>query len=173
MNKVSKPTRLGDVLKLFDAMRRLYEQLVGLIQSKIDAMRRADVETMRQLTEQEQSVVTRLHEREGFCRQLLDALGEEIGLPPRAGRALSVSQLASHLPPSEQTGLLHASSRLREVVFKATRANRVAGVVSRELLNHAKWILGSVRPAGATPVGYSGDGALVAPVNTRIFETVG
>ena len=53
------------------------------------------------------------------------------------------------------------------------QVNRIAGVVSRELVNHLQWVFASVAPKDDTPAGYSGDGTLVRPVETRVFEAVG
>jgi len=144
-----------------------------LIQSKNDAMKRADIPAMRDLNDQEQTVVKQLQERDGFRRQLMDAIGEELGLPPRSARALSVSQLASRLPEPARTNLLDAAGKLRRAVSQVVQANCVAGAVSREILNHLKWVFASVRPAEEKPVGYSGQGVPVGPCDTRILETVG
>ncbi len=167
------PKRLRDLVKLLGSLQRLQGQLLILIQSKIDAMKRADIPAMRDLNDQEQTVVKQLQERDGFRRQLMDAIGEELGLPPRSARALSVSQLASRLPEPARTNLLDAAGRLRGAVSQVAQANRVAGAVSREILNHLKWVFASVRPAEGKPVGYSGQGVPVGPCDTRILETVG
>ncbi|MGB2986517.1 MAG: flagellar protein FlgN [Phycisphaerae bacterium] len=173
MTKAIEPKRLQDLLRLFSSLRKLQEHLLALVQSKIDAMRRADIPAMRELDERERAIAKRLHQREGLRRQLMDAIGEEMGLPPQTARALTVSQLASRLPGPQRPGLLNAAEKLREAASKATQVNRVAGVISREILNHLKWVFASVKPADGEPVGYAGDGALVAPAETRIFETVG
>jgi hypothetical protein len=84
-----------------------------------------------------------------------------------------VSQLAEHLPEAQREGLLNIAGKLRGVVSRLAQANRVAGVVSREIVNHLRWVFASVRPAGGQPVAYAGDGALVGPSEARIFEAVG
>lgn len=173
MTRGMVPKRLRDLVKLLGSLQRLQGQLLILIQSKIDAMKRADIPAMRDLNDQEQTVVKQLQERDGFRRQLMDAIGEELGLPSRSARALSVSQLASRLPEPARTNLLDAAGRLHRAVSQVAQTNRVAGAVSREILNHLKWVFASVRPAEEKPVGYSGQGVPVGPCDTRILETVG
>ena len=173
MRRHVEPKYLRDLLRLLDGLQRLHGQLLTLIRSKIDAMRRAEISAMRELSEQEQTLARRLEEREGLRRQLMDAIGEQLGLPPRAARALSVSQLASRLPEGQRADLLDTAGKLREAVAKVAQANRVAGAISREILTHLKWVFASVRPADVRPVGYSGDGEAVGTLDARIFETVG
>jgi hypothetical protein len=136
-------------------------------------MKRADVSAMGALSQQERSLAGRLQERAGLRRQLMDAIGEEMGLSPRTARDMAVSQLASRLPEPPRDRLLRVARRLRDVMAQVAQANRVAGAVSREMLNHLTWVFSSVRPKCEKPDGYSGAGAAVGPREVRIFETVG
>ncbi len=165
--------RIKDLVRLFGSLERLQDRLLTLIQSKIDAMRRADIAAMRELGDQEREVVMRLHERDGLRCQLMEEIGRQLRLPPRAARALPVSQLAARLPKSEQGPLLGAAGSLAAAATKVAQVNRVAGAVSRDLLHHLNWVFASVRPRDAAPIGYAGNGALVSPGNQRIFETIG
>ena len=173
MTRAVEPKRLKDLIKLMGGLQRLQERLLTLIRSKIDAMKRADAPAMRDLNDQERTVAKQLHERDGLRRQLMDAMGEEMGMPSGTARALSVSQLAARLPEPGRTTLLDAAGSLRKVMSRVAQVNRIAGAVSREILNHLKWVFASVRPAEGRPVGYSGDGAVVGSSQSRIFETVG
>jgi hypothetical protein len=103
----------------------------------------------------------------------MDAIGEALGLSSRSARALSITQLAPRLVDPQRAALTDAADRVRKAVLKVTQANRVAGVVSREILHHLKWIFASVRPRDEKPMGYAGDGAMVPSCGTPMFETVG
>jgi len=173
MNRTMGGNRLRDLLRLLDALATMNEQLYTLIGTKIDAMKRADLHAMRECGARERDMVRNMHEREGFRRQLMDAIGEDWGLSPRSARELSVTQLASRLAGSQGTALSEAAGRVRKAVFKVTQANRVAGVVCREILHHLKWIFASVRPGDEKPAEYAGDGVMVPSRNTPMFETVG
>ena len=173
MTKTIEAKRFRDFLRLLDALATMNEQLFTLVGSKIDAMKRADLHAMRECGEREREMVQRMQEREGLRRQLMDAIGEELGLSSRSARALSVSQLASRLTEPQRAALIDAADRVRKAVLKVTQVNRVAGVVSREILHHLKWIFASVRPRDEKPAGYAGDGVLVPNYGTPMFETVG
>ena len=136
-------------------------------------MKRADVPVLGVLSQQEQSLAGRLQTHEGLRRQLMDAMGEEMGLPATAARAMTVSQLATRLPELPRKRLLDVAKGLRDVVARVAQANRIAGAVSREILSHLTWVFSSVRPKDNRPVGYSGAGVMVGPREMRIFETVG
>jgi hypothetical protein len=173
MTQTVEPRRLNDLVRLMGVLERLHEGLLTLVQAKIDAMKRADMPAMSALKDREQAVVRQLREREGLRRQLVDWMGEEMGLPSREARAWSVSQLAARLSEPGRTKLLDAAGGLRQVISRVAQANRIAGAVSREILNHLGWVFASVRPVEGRPVGYSGRGAVVAASQTRIFEIVG
>ena len=173
MKKAIAPNRFNELLKLFGGLETLHDRLLKLIQAKIDAMKQADVVRISELTGQEQEVARRIHEREGFRRQLIDAIGEQLGLPPRAARVLSVSQLAARLPEPQHSKLLSAADGLRTRMTRVAAANRVAGAVAREIVSHLKWIFAAVRPAGDGTDGYSGKGVLLPVAETRVFDTVG
>ncbi len=173
MKREADPKRLKDLVTLLNGLYGLHEQLLALVRSKIDAMRRADIPAMQDLSEQEQALAKRVEQREGLRRQLMDKVGHQCGLPLRAGRALSVSQLASRLGDPERTALQESARQLRTIVTKVAQANRVAGAISREVLTHLQWVFASVRPANDRPLAYSGSGEPVAATDARIFETVG
>ncbi len=173
MKRTNETERAKDLVRLLGGLGELHGQLVKVVRNKIDAMKRADRPAMRELAQQEHALTTKIQEREGLRRQITDLVGEQVGLSPGEGRSLTMSQLASRLSHSLRCELLDAGGELRETVSKLARANRVAGVVSRDILNHLKWVFASVRSEDEQPAGYSGDGALVSHAGTRIFETVG
>lgn len=173
MARTVEPKRLADLNRLLGSLRKMQGQLLTLVQAKIDAMKRADIPTMRELSERERALARRLQEREGLRFQLMDAIGKELGLPAQKVRALPVSQLASRLPQQQQASLLDAAEKLRNVMSRVAQANRVAGAISREIVGHLKWVFASVKPQDEKPTGYSGDGALVAATDNRIFNAIG
>ncbi len=173
MDTTKKRAKTSDLIRLLDVQRQQQEQLLECIESKIDAMRRADVSAMQQLHQKEKTLVTRIREREGLRQAMMDAIGSGLGLPAGAARALHVSQLAGRLPEPDRGQLIDAAHRLRDVVFRLQRTNRVAGVISRELINHLDWVFASVAPKREKPAGYSGDGTVVRTSDVRVFEAVG
>ncbi len=172
MTRRVESKRLKDLIKLFAGMQKLQEQLRGLIAAKVDAMKRADISAVGDWCRQEQVLAKQLAEREVARRRIMDAMRKELGLPDRDARAVTVSQLASRMSESQRSTLQDAADRLRKVALQVVQANRVVGIVSREILNHLKWVFASVKPKEDQPLGYSGDGAPMGSGKMQIFETV-
>ena len=173
MDITKKTAKASDLTRLLGVMQKLQEQLLECIESKIDAMRRADVPAMQELHKKEKALVARIREREGLRRSMMDSIGHGLGLPAGAARTLHVSLLAARFSEPDRTELTDAARSLRDVVFGLQRANRVAGAISRDLVNHLDWVFASVEPKNAKPAGYAGDGSAVRPCEIRVFEAVG
>jgi len=173
MTDMPESKRVRDLQRLLEQLRSLYEELFSLVESKIAAMKRADVTAMTDCAAREIALVERLHERESFRGQLMDALGAELGLPARMGRTMTISQLADRVCEPQQEALLGAAEKLRVVLMKVTQAHRVAGAVSLELLNHLRWVLAAVKPRGGQANLYTGAGAFVPCWDSALLETVG
>jgi len=173
MVRIVEPRRIDDLITLLDGLCELQEKLIELIRVKMDAMRRADVAKLRTLHDEERALAKRLQARETLRRDLMMGIGEELGFSKNRARNMTVSQVVAHL--SEITGgrLVDVATRLRHTACKTAKANRVAGAVARETINHLRWVFAAIRPEDDTPVGYSGQGAVTGPQQTRIFETLG
>jgi len=170
MRTTEPSKRLRDLIQLLDQTCHLYGQLFEAVQAKIHAMKRADLHDMREQTQHEHALAKRLHEREGLRGQLMELIGLEMNF---SARELTLTQLAQRLPQHQADQLNEISDKLRNTVVKVAHANRVAGVTSREVLNHLKWVLDSVKPKHDQPSGYTGNGSVVTSNDTKIFETVG
>jgi len=164
---------LAELLQVVDVLERLHETLGDVIDAKLSAMKRADVHAMRDFGEQEQALAARIREREGLRRQIMDRIGDALGFVGGRARTLSAVQLADHLLDPQRRELLDATESLGRSVRRVAQINRVAGVTTREMLHHLRWVVSSVRPQRAATSGYAGDGTLVSPSDTIIFDAVG
>ena len=173
MRNTTKPQGLADLLRLLATLRHLHDKLGDVIDAKLGAMKRADIHAMRDLGEQEQSLAARIHEREGLRRQVMDRIGDEMALGKGLARTLSATQLAEQLRGVDKSAFQEAADLLGHSIRRVAQINRVAGVATREMLHHLRWVFASVRPQREETVGYAGDGTLVSPSNTRIFDAVG
>ncbi len=173
MSRGAPVKRVGDLITLLGQLRVLNERLLKIVRAKLTAMKRADLPEMRRLNEQELALAKRMQERSGLRRQLMGLIGRQFGMPVGEARSLTMSQLSSYVTEPERSELLVATKALKTLVSNLAQANRVAGASTREILNHLRWISGAVRPQAEQPAGYSGDGGLVSPSGTMIFETLG
>lgn len=165
--------RASDLGRLMDQLTELNKQLLALADRKLKAIGAADLDAMCACNDEEESLLKRIREREGLRKQLMDAIGTELGMAAKAGRALSVSQLLPKLPIAVHESLTATRDRLRLVLGSLAQASRINGAVSRELIHHLEFVFSAVRPAAAVGGGqYLPDGR-VRPAASRVFETVG
>ena len=171
--KSKEPSRFKDLLSLLDGLCALNRDLERAIVEKIEAMRRADMPAMEAAVGREKSIVERLHEREGLRKQLMDAMGMELGLRRGEGRRLTVSKLAEKLPDSSRLALWQTATALRRAVAGSAQANRVAASAVRTLLHHMQSVFAAIRPVGSAPLNYTQRGQMAPRGGTVIMETVG
>ncbi|MBI4716767.1 MAG: flagellar protein FlgN [Planctomycetes bacterium] len=165
--------RLKDLIRLLAELRGLYAELFAVLGEKLAAMRGADFERMHALTQREAALTQRLSERDGFRRQLLDAIARPLGMTSRAGRSLTIAQVAAHATGRQRAELLAAADELRRSVFEVAQANRVAGAVSRSMLHHLQWVFASVQPRTEEAFVYSNGGAVPVRHDVQILDAVG
>jgi len=165
--------RISDLVRLLEEISSCHETLGGVVQSKIDAMRRADMDGMRMVIRKEHQLVRRIHECEGLRRQLTDAIGQQMGLPAGRARSMTLSQLADRLSEAEGQKLKSVAGKLREALSQVVRLNRLAGAISARVLGHLKAVFDSVATDGDRSVGYSGSGRPVTVRDSRLLEAVG
>lgn len=173
MNERRVGARIADLAKLLGQMSELNEQLAPVLESKIEAMRRADTEGMGTCEQREARLIEQLRERDGFRKQLMDIIGTELGLPPKAGRTLNLTQLGLRVNEAERAALVAAGNRLRSEVAGVRQVERVASAVSREILYHLQWIFAAVKPHDDHGNEYSPDGALVRRGGSAMVELLG
>jgi hypothetical protein len=151
----------------------LYEGLLSVLQTKLEAMQRADLHAMRELSLQEHALVRQIQEREGMRRQLMDRMGEAQELPTRTAGTMTISKLASRLPVLHREALMGEADSLRRCVGRVAQINRVVDAASREVLHHLQWVMASVGPADEKSLGYGNHGSGVPPTGSRILEVIG
>lgn len=159
---------VDDLTHLMGTLESLHGDLAGLMERKVDAMRRADVEGLSELGAKEIALTQRLRERDVMRRRVLERIGKELGLNAARARTLTVSQLSPHLDEPQRANLMEAARKLRSAVFRSARTNRLAGVIAREVLEHMRWVFASVRRLGQEGNEYGG-----GRMEHRILDAVG
>ena len=165
--------RCRDLARLLTLLRTRHEELLEAVQEQAEALARADRERMRAAGERIQSLVQGIAVQDGLRRQLMDALGRDLGLEARRGRELTVAQLAQRLSGAARAALESAAEPLREVVGRVARANRRSAGVVAGVLGHLREVFAAIG-RGCEPGGcYSGRGLGVTAPGLGILETVG
>ena len=178
MNAVKAQTsswerRCRDLLRLLEGLTERHTELLRALQDQVEAMGRADHERMRITGARIESLTQGIAVQEGLRRQLMDAMGKELGLEPRRGRELTAGQMAERLSGTARETFEAASGRLRDVVDRVARANRLSAGVITGVLGHLKQVFAAIgrerEPGGC----YSGGGRSVRAPSMSILETVG
>lgn len=167
MNQTKAAVSIDELVALMGGLEGLYGELTQLLESKVNAMRRADVECMSQLGAKEIALTQRMRDRDALRKQVLERIGKSIGLNSARSRTLTVSQLTAHLDEPKRATLMEAAKRLRTAVFRSARVGRLAGAVARDVLEHMRWVFASVRPKGHSNHEYGG-----ARMEHRILDAV-
>ena len=163
---------LRELVRSFDALRGLHEQLFAVLEAKIEAMRTANVPVLQTVNQDEHAILVGLREKESQRASLMQALARECGMSAKAARSATVSQITPLLPDVERELLLNAASRLQLIVARTAQANRIAATIARQVTHHMKFVFSALRPACTGPVGYTLRGeSFVA--NPAIMDVVG
>lgn len=163
---------LRELVRSFDAMRGLHEQLFTVLEARIESMRTANVPALHTANQEEHALLLRVREKENQRASLMQALARECGMTAKAARTATVSQIAAIVPDVERELLLSAASRLQAIVARAAQANRIAGSIARQVTNHMKFVFSALRPARSAPVGYTLRGESFVS-NPAIMDVVG
>jgi len=164
--------RINDLCRLFEQLGSLYDELGGILQSRLSAMRRADVPAMEDCTRQEQIAVRQLQERMGLRSQLMEAVGTTLGLAKSAARELTVTHLCAYVNEAQKSMLKKSADALRCAMLAVSTLNRVVAAATREVLNHLRCVFAAVKPSGEGPC-YSFAGARTMLGGAFAFETIG
>lgn len=173
MTRAIDPKRHRDLLRMLRQLTKLHREIVSLVKAKLDAMKHADVQTLQQCVERERQLVERVQRCEGLRRQLMDVIGDQLGLARGVARRLTVSQLVSYVPKRQGEAILAATGELRNAVADLARVNRVAGVAADGLVKNLTHVFASVRPASGPGDAYTGEGVAPGRSGYRIFDAVG
>jgi len=169
----SLTNRLRDLVKLLGDLHGLHQELLQAVRGKTDAMRRGEIVRIQQCADIERSLVVRIQEREGLRSQLMELIGNDLGLSARSARVISASQLAKRVDEPYRERITEAAGDLKSTMAQLARENRVAGLIARDVLGHLRGIFESIGASVRRPVGYGADGALVAGADRQIIEAVG
>lgn len=162
-----------DFARLLDNQADLHAELAGVVQNKIDAMRRADMQALYAGNEEERRLVERIQEREGLRKQMLDAIGRTLGMTSGVARALTVSDLMRRAPAVEGERISQAAQRLRKQLAQLAQVNSRATILSRELVHQLGCILAAATRPGEGSWGYAPSGTPTTVANVRIFDALG
>lgn len=152
-------------------MRGLYEELLAVLQRKLEAMRRADTELLNSCAARERFLLQRISEAESSRKVLVTDLQVRAGVA--AKRPISITQLAERIGEPGRSKLLVLADGLRRLVEQTNQVNQVAALAGKELLAHFKHVYDVMRTAERDTGTYDVRGARAAGSAQRILDAVG
>lgn len=164
---------LTGLLTLLDRLERMHRDLLEVIREKIEKMRSSNLDGMRDCITREAALVQEVAEQEGLRRQLMVSLGQEMGIAPYQARTMNVRELARRVEASRREPLLAAAERLRGTAAQVAEANRVAGLIAREILRHFRHVFAAMTCLENAPGGYTPRGQRQAGAGQKLLDAVG
>ncbi len=165
--------RVSDLVVVLDRLADLHGELQTLLCAKLEAMRRADHETINRNLAGEQACIRRIEEQDGLRKQLMMLVGHALGLSAEESRILSIRRLAERLSTSNAERLTPVAGRLREAVESVAGLNRMIGIVSRDLLSTLGEVFDALKTSGDSVGIYGESGRVVLSRPRELFAMVG
>ncbi len=165
--------RLTGLLTLLDRLERMHRDLLEVIRDKIEKMRSSNLDGMRDCITREATIVQEVAEQEGLRRQIMVSLGQEMGIAPYQARTMNVRELARQVEASRREPLLAAADRLRSTAAQVAEANRVAGLIAREILRHFRHVFAAMTCLESGPGGYTPRGQRQTAAGQKLLDAVG
>lgn len=164
--------RLDQLLTVLGEIKRLYDELGVVVQAKLEAMRRADADGIRSACSREEFLTRRLGEQDGLRKQILDLLGESLALGERRGRTLTLREVGERVGEPWRSRLLSVAAALKAKLEETAERNRVAALVSQEMVKHFRQVYEVMAQSNQTVTLYSRTGKPEARASRAVFDAV-
>lgn len=165
--------RSGNLVTLMGDLKKLHDEMLSVIQQKLNAMRRADTDALNSCVARERFLAERVQKQEGLRRQLVQILWKELGLPSEQSSGLGLRDLAERLPEPRRGQLLVLGEELRELIGKIDNANKVVALVTGEMLKHFRHVHSAMARSGPSTGRYAANGQIAVERPTQVFDAVG
>ncbi|MCK6456882.1 MAG: flagellar protein FlgN [Phycisphaerae bacterium] len=157
--------------ELLRGLTSLQEELTTVLESKLDAMRRADTPAMQSATAHERRLLDRLTQLDIERHAIVARAAEALGLPDRAG--LTVRRVAESCGEPDRSRLLVLAEGLRQKMLRVAELNRVIALVTGEMLAHYRTVFTAMARGGEDSGGYSHRGRPQSAAAVRVLDAVG
>lgn len=162
-----------ELVRLLNDMARQHDELAVLMQSKLEAIRRADSDAIQSITSSELLLANRVAEREGLRRDLVRNLLRDLGRDPQEFLSVRTSDLAEHFSEPRRSQILSAAAGLRSRIEAIDRRQTSTRLITEHMLQHMGEIIAVVTSGGAATGVYSRRGGRETSGGANVFEAVG
>ena len=145
----------------------------GLLDDRCAEDLAAEVALVQRLPQDDLVGRLQLAQGEGLRQQLVQLIGRELGLSTEQVQDLSLRALAERFDEPRQGQLLTLSASIRERLSAIDAANKVAALVTGEMLKHYRQVYSAMARSGPSMGTYSAGGQLAADRPVQVFDAVG
>ncbi len=176
----SEPDRVGarepapqvdELLELLSSLQDLLRQLTDLAETKLQAMREADVEGLHRCAARECQVLERLFEREQSRDAVLARVAQALRYEPDSRPRLA--EVAEKLAEPHSSRLRAKIAGLRHVSTELRQKNRLAAEVARHLHQHIRAVFEDLAQVNRESVVYGPNGQHEQRINKTWVDAVG
>jgi len=172
MATVTVERRVEQLETVLGELRRLHDELSLVVRNKLESIRKADTDAIRSATTREEFLIGRIREQDGMRKQLLELIGKALDVPAPRARVMTIREVAAHVTEPARSRLLALAAALRERVRETAEGNRVAAVVSHEMLRHFRQVYEVMARVDDSPAVYSRTGRAERRCGTNVFDAV-
>jgi flagellar biosynthesis/type III secretory pathway chaperone len=164
----------AQLASILEQLIALQEELHSVIERKQTMMRRADVEGILNVAQEEGALVGKVMALDRQRVEVVAKMCQALSIPATGSpSAISISQLAARLEVAARTRLVKLAQVLRQAMLKVAQANRVVQMASHQLLDCVRNVFSIIlEDASAVPV-YSRDGELSSTASAKVLDAVG
>ena len=173
MASVSVDILVRNLVRLLNDQVARHGELASLMEAKLEAVKQADSDRIRELTAAEMALVERATEREGLRRQITARILDNLGLRDVDVRELRLSELATYLDEPLRSQILVAASGLKIKVKQVERRRLTNALVTEAMIVHLGEVLSVMTRGGVNPDVYLPSGRRPAAGPAEVFEAVG
>lgn len=164
--------RLDQLVTVLGELRRLYDELAVVVRNKLTAMRKAETDAIRSACSREEFLTQKIAEQDGLRKQILDLIGELLILGDRKGRTLTITELNGYISEPYRSRLVGLAAALRSRLEETAEMNRVAAIVSHEMVKHFHQVYEVMARANESAGLYSRTGQAVTRPAVTVFDAV-
>lgn len=172
MATTSVDRRVEQVIAMLGEMKALHDELCMVVKRKLDALRRADVDAIQSATAREDFLARRIHECDGMRKQVMELIATSMGVARSHAREMTVSELADRVGEPASSRLVVLAAALRDRIRETAEANRVAALITQEMLKHFRHVYDVMATANQQPGVYTRSGSAAPRRAVSVFEAV-
>lgn len=171
MDQTKADNLARDLVRLLSDLSGMHAELIMHMRGKLEAVRRADSDTIQSITARELLLAGRIKERDGLRRQMVRLIEAKLELPVTGTTRLT--ELAEHLAEPRRSQLLVVAAGLRERLEELQRLQATNRLVTEGMLKHLEAVLAVMTAAGQSSEVYSPTGRRELARSANVFEAVG